>query len=81
VESREDQIRRETRYLREFQSRADDIARLIVNSDLPWVDIQIRIEELRAEANRLFPGKDNLFDLIFVARFNRLREQWREKES
>ena len=77
METRADQIDRETRTLRDFQSKASDISRLILNTDLPWVDIAIRIEELRAEAARLFPQKKDLFDLIYVNRFRRLWEQWR----
>lgn len=78
MESREDQIKRETRYLRAFQREADDICRLILNTDLPWVDIEIRIEKLRQEAERLFPRKTELFTLVYESRFQRLREQWRE---
>ena len=77
METRADQIERETRRLRDFQSCADDIARLIVSTDLPWVDIAIQIERLRAEAERQFPQKMDLFDLIYVHRFQRLRAQWR----
>jgi hypothetical protein len=77
METRADQIDRETRWLRDFQSDADDIARLILNSDLPWVDIAIRIDQLRARAERLFPLKMDLFNLIYISRFHRLWQQWR----
>ena len=77
METRADQIDRETRRLRDFQSCADDVARLIVDTDLPWVDIAIRIEQLRVEAARLFPLKMDLFNLIYVNRVRRLGEQWR----
>jgi hypothetical protein len=77
METREDQIERETRRLMDFQSGADDIARLIVSSDLPWVDIAIQIEQLRERAERLFPLKMDLFNLIYISRFHRLRQQWR----
>jgi hypothetical protein len=77
METRADQIERETRRLRDFQSWADDIARLIVSTDMPWVDIAIQIERLRTEAERQFPQKLDLFDLIYVHRFQRLRAQWR----
>ena len=78
MESRADQIERETRHLRAFQRKADDVARLILNTDLPWVDIEIRIEELRKAAERLRPRNLDLFDLIYVSRFRRLWDQWRE---
>ena len=77
LETREDQIRRETSYLRAFQARADAISRLVVSTDLPWTDILIQIEDLRAEARRLFPLKMDLFEMIYTRRFHRLREQWR----
>lgn len=75
--TREMQIEEETRRLRLFQARADEIANLILHTDLPWVDIAIRIEELRALALRLFPQKMELFEMIYVRRFRRLWEQWR----
>ena len=79
-ETREDQIARETRNLRAFQVQADRIAHLIVNTDLPWIDITLRIETLRLEAERLFPSKMTLFEHVYVRRFERLREQWRERK-
>lgn len=81
MESRADQIKRETRSLRAFQRQADEIGNLIVRSDLPWVDIAIRIEQLREEARRLFPLKPFLFEWIYVRRFNRLRQQFRPDET
>jgi len=77
MESRADQIERETRCLRAFQQEADEISRLIVATDLPWIDIEIRINRLRTEAERLFPRKKDLFEMVYAARFVRLREQWR----
>jgi len=81
MESRADQIERETRWLRGFQRQADDISRLILNTDLPWVDVAIEIEKLRIEAQRLFPRKLYLFEMIYVSRFQRLWEQWRGGHS
>lgn len=77
LETREQQIAKETARLRRFQSLADDIARAIVDTALPWVDIAIQIERLRAEAERLFPRRMDLFEMVYVARFRRLWEQWR----
>ncbi|MBM3888670.1 MAG: hypothetical protein FJ388_06035 [Verrucomicrobia bacterium] len=78
MESRADQIERETRYLRAFQRKADELSRLILNTDLPWVDIAIQIEHLRREAERLFPLKMDLFEMVYVSRFRRLWRQWRQ---
>jgi hypothetical protein len=77
METRADQIERETRSLRDFQSCADDVARLIVDTDLPWIDIALQIEALRTQAEHLFPLKMELFNLIYVNRFHRLWQQWR----
>jgi hypothetical protein len=80
METRADQIRREGERIRAFQRRADDLARLITDTDLPWVDIEIRIGALRREAERLFPLREHIFDLIYRPRFERLRRQRREPE-
>ena len=76
MESRGDQIERETRCLRLFQQKADAISHLIVNTDLPWIDVGIQIERLREAALRLWPQKSELFNMIYVSRFQRLWEQW-----
>ena len=81
METREDQIQRETTLLRAVQCQADDISRLIVSTDLPWVDIAIRIEQFRAETLRLYPRKSGLFDLIYASRFRRLWQQWRRSDG
>lgn len=81
MESRADQIERETRHIRAFQCQADEISHLIINSDLPWIDIQIRIEKLRCAAAKMFPRKLELFERIYEARFARLRQQWRSEEQ
>ena len=80
METREFQIEREARYLRSFQHRSDEIAHLIVNTDVPWVDIAIQIDQLREEARRLFPLKLDLFEMIFVNRFKRLWNQFRPED-
>jgi hypothetical protein len=80
MESRRDQIERETRFLRAFQQQADEISSLILNTDLPRVDVLIRVEALRQEAERRFPRKMDLFDRIYLGRFRRLWSQWRPGE-
>ncbi len=78
METRAVQIERESRNLNAFQHRADVISHLIVNTELPWVDIAIAIDQLREEGRRLFPQKMELFELIYPRRFERLWQQWRE---
>lgn len=72
METRANQIDREPHRLRDFQSCEDDVARLIVNTNLPWVDIPIRVEQFRAAAAHLFSLKQDAFDMIYVSRFRRL---------
>jgi hypothetical protein len=57
-------------------SGADRICGMILDGDLPAVDIDIAIENLRDEAEALFPGCEELFDRIYGSRFQRLREQF-----
>ncbi len=61
-----------------FQRKADRIAFLIVASDYERVDVEIEKAELREECARLFPGKLDLYDMIYESRFRRLWEQFRE---
>ena len=78
--SREEQIENEEQRLRWFQRQADDVSRLILSTDLPWVDIAIEIEKLREQAERLFRGKGELFSRVYERRFERLWDQWRPGE-
>jgi len=80
MESRSDQIARETRYLRAFQRKADHISQLIINTDLSWIDILIEIDKLRQEAERLFPRKAHIFEMIYVSRFKRFWKEWRNDD-
>jgi len=77
MESREDQIEREGERLRDVQTEADRISRLILDSDLPWIDVMIQIDRLRRMVSEQFRGKEDLFDLIYVSRFQRLWRQFR----
>lgn len=62
--------------MRRLAQGADRICRLILDADLPEVDVDIAINNLRDEADELFPGCDDLFDRIYESRFQRLREQF-----
>lgn len=77
METREQQIEREENVLRDIRVHADRIAHLIVNTDLPWVDIAIQIERFRAKVHRLYPDKDALFEMVYATRFRRLWNDWR----
>ncbi len=61
-----------------LQREADRIAVLILSTDLPQIDIVIQVERLRELCAELFPGRDELFEMIYSSRFERLREQFGE---
>jgi hypothetical protein len=56
------------------------ICSLILNSDLPWIDIEIEINRMREVCATEAPEKLDLFEAVYVSRFTRLWEQWRETE-
>jgi hypothetical protein len=60
---------------------ADDVARLIVATDLPAVDIALARARVREQCEALFPDRLDLFDRLYEARWDRLWMQWREPES
>jgi hypothetical protein len=62
--------------MRKLAQGADQICRLILDAELPDVDVDIAIENLRNEADELLPGSDELFERIYESRFRRLREQF-----
>ena len=63
--------------MREIQREADEIARLIVASDYPRIDIEIKSAALREKVENHFPDTAYLYDMIYESRFERLFEQWR----
>ena len=70
-------LRYEERKLREVRALADRISFLIVASDYQMIDIEIEKQKLRERISELFPDKIHLYDLIYEARFRRLKEQFR----
>ena len=68
--------------LRELRRRADAITARILHGDEPWIDIQIAVDGLRNEVERRDPDRIWLFEAIYVARWERLREQgWARQRS
>lgn len=61
----------------EMRLEADRISNLILHSDLEWIDIEIRISEMRERCRELAPLKVELFEQVYASRFRRLWEQWR----
>ena len=67
------------RRMADLARAADAICRMILSRRLPEIDVEIAIERLRDECERLFPGRGDLFEMVYEARFRRLREQWGEE--
>ena len=61
----------------DLKRQADRICSLIVASDYPDIDIDIEIRNLRKWCGRHLPERRDLFEIIYVNRFQRLREQFR----
>ncbi len=56
---------------------ADRVASMILTSSYSDLDCALAERELRMECLHLLPEKMTLFDLVYTARFRRLREQFR----
>ncbi|MHC5055149.1 MAG: hypothetical protein ACYTKD_10590 [Planctomycetota bacterium] len=54
---------------------ADHITSLILHSDMPAVDIAIEIAALREHVHERFPGREELFRMVYESRWERFREQ------
>ena len=67
--------------MKTLQREADRIAVLILSTDLPQIDIVIQVERLRELCEELFPGREELFEMIYASRFERLMEQFGEDRS
>ncbi len=66
---------------RKLQRRAWKVSALILQSDLPWIDIEIEINKMRQLVEEECPERLDAFERIYAARFERLRQQWREVDS
>jgi hypothetical protein len=56
---------------------ADRVASMIVTSTYSDLECALAERDLRMECLRLLPDRMDLFDLVYAARFRRLREQFR----
>ena len=61
----------------EIRRRANRITAYILYSDMPRIDIVIQINNFREYVLNIFPEKEELFRLLYEARFKRLWEQFR----
>jgi hypothetical protein len=62
--------------LEEMSREADRIVNLILHTNMPRVDIEIQIENFRQECHRRYSDSDDLFEMIYASRFQRIWDQW-----
>lgn len=62
-----------------LRRESDRICALILHSDLEWIDVAIQIEQMRDICRQEDPTREDLFDGLYVQRFQRLWEQWRPR--
>ena len=61
-----------------IMQEAEKIARMILDEDMPRVDIEIAIRSFRTRVLEEFPDKEKLFEGLYLSRFRRLWEQFRD---
>jgi hypothetical protein len=67
--------------MHEVQRMADWVCTLILSSDLPAIDIEIEKNKVRERCLELYPDREELYEMIYESRFQRLWEQFREAEQ
>lgn len=70
--------RRQT--MQEFQRMADRVCFLILSSDLPEIDIEIEKNKVRERCLELYPDREELYEMVYESRFQRLWEQFRRDD-
>ena len=65
--------------MQELQRLADRVCVLILSTDLPAIDIEIEKSKVRERCLELFPDQEQLYDMIYESRFQRLWEQFAEE--
>ncbi len=67
--------------MHELQRMADRVCVLILSSDLPAIDIEIEKSKVRERCLELYPDQEELFDMVYESRFDRLWEQFRSESG
>jgi hypothetical protein len=66
----------------ELQRMADRVCVLILSSDLPAIDIEIEKNKVRERCLELYPDREQLYEMVYESRFQRLWDQFRiEREE
>lgn len=68
----EDDFKEENRRIRHLRRLVDFTLALIAQSNMPLEEAYRLVAAVRQQALRLFPGKEETFDLIYKPRFRRL---------
>ncbi|MFZ2446216.1 MAG: hypothetical protein WAW37_07660 [Syntrophobacteraceae bacterium] len=68
----EAEIKEENRRIRHLRRLVDFSLALIAQTQVSLEEAQAVVEGVRQHAKRLFPGKEDTFDLIYTPRFRRL---------
>jgi hypothetical protein len=67
--------------MQEFQRMADRVCVLILSSNLPAIDIEIEKNKVRERCLELYPDREELYEMVYESRFQRLWEQFRGEED
>ncbi len=67
--------------MRELQREADRVCVLILSSDLPAIDIEIEKDKVRQRCLEIYPDGEQLYEMVYESRFQRLWEQFRCEEE
>jgi hypothetical protein len=62
----------EDRRVRQLRTAVHLTFSVIAQTDVPLADAEAMVAAVRHAAGRLFPGKESVFDLIYLPRFRRL---------
>ena len=63
--------------MRELQRMVDRVCVLILSSDLPAIDVEIEKNKVRERCLELYPDREQLYEMLYESRFQRLWEQFR----
>lgn len=64
----------------ELRRRADAITWSVLYSELPRIDVEIAIGNLREWVREHLPDRLGLFEMVYESRWRRFREQGWERE-
>lgn len=67
-----EEILAESRRVRQLQLVVDLVTNLLRQSDLPVEEAAALVAQTRQYALRLFPGREETYDLLYQSRFKRL---------